>query len=256
MATDTTIRQAIRSRGHWRVEITPVDYEEERIDDLGELAQIVPQHTVALRGWDYPHIDTNSPVLRGLDWAGQDTAWQHHLDSWRVFTNGLFLSMNGLRDDWKDRSPYDSPNEDWAPGGALGVGDTIYTLTEVFEFATRLSSSPIGATAVVVSTKLVGAKDRALYVDNRGRGSLYRDYHAAIDEIPLQVTVARSALLAEAWDLAAVQARKLFQLFTWDCPLATIHDFQREMSEWSKSTPRWGEADDQPPEPPSPDPTA
>jgi hypothetical protein len=238
MADDGTIRQAILTRGHWRIEIKPAEYVEERVDDLGALAAVVPQHNVALRGWDYPHIDTKSPIARGLDWAGQDTEWHEHLDSWRIFASGLFVSMNGLRDDWRDRSSFSPPKEGWVPGAALDVGDAIFTLTEVFEFASRLATSPVGAPTVAVSSTLVGAKGRTLYVDDPMRGSLYRDYQAAVDAIPLETTVERTRLLAESWDIAGIQSRKLFQVFGFDCPLTTIHDFQREMSEWSRSVPR------------------
>jgi hypothetical protein len=239
MADDETIRQSILTRGHWQIQIKPVEYRKARIDDLGVLAAVVPQHNVALRGWDYPHIDTKAPIARGLDWTGQDTEWEHHLDSWRIYRNGLFVSMNGLREDWRDRSNWlDPPAEGWTPGALLGVGDTIFTLTEVYEFASRLATSPVGAQTVAVAATLVRTKGRVLYVDSPRRRPLDHEYQAVVGEIPLMTTVERTRLVAEAWDIAAIQSRNLFQVFGWDCPLATILDFQRELGEWSNSVPR------------------
>ncbi len=199
--------------------------------DLGELAAVVPDHAVSLRGWDFPHIDSQSLVARGLDWVGQDSEWEHHLDSWRLYKSGLFLAMTAIPDDWRDRSSVWPPHENWKAGTRLGVGDAVFSLTEFLEMASRLAMSAVGDEQMRITVSLHGARGRLLRIESPTRGDLLEPYESHVDEIPLEWRGDRTKLIGATWDLAAKQAYRLFQVFGWDAQPGVLEDFQRELRE-------------------------
>ena len=229
MSDRLSIKTRIRSRGHWRVAIHPKRAPSNRVDDLGELAALIPDHAVALRGWDFPHVDRRSPVARGLDWVGQESEWEHHLDSWRLYKSGLFLAMTAIPDDWRDQSSVWPADETWKTGTRLGVGDAVFSMTEFLELASRLAMSAVGDERMRITASLHGAKGRFLHVDSRTRAGFVQPHESHVDEIPFEWQVERTMLVSAAWDLAVQQAYKLFQVFGWDAQPGVLEDHQREL---------------------------
>jgi hypothetical protein len=113
---------------------------------------LVQNKAVRFRGWDFPHIDIHNPPQIGIDWVGQEIEWDHHLGSWRLYQSGLFLHVSGFWADWRDHSSFWPPDTNWKPGALLGVADTLFVFTEIFEFAARLSLSEAGGDTMFIST--------------------------------------------------------------------------------------------------------
>lgn len=222
------LQDKIRSRGHWQVTIRPTDFRV-RLDDLGELAALVPSLTAQLRGWDFPHIDTNMPILRGLDWVGQESQWSHHLEAWRLHSNGLFLSTAGLPIDWRDESSWWPADEAWKPGDLLGVGDVLFSMTEFLEFASRLSIASVGGEEMRISIELHSVENRLLYVDAPRRFPFDNEYRSGVETIPVEETIERTRLVGEAWEIAADLSRRIFQVFGWDADIEVLLDQQKEL---------------------------
>ncbi len=224
------IRDKIRSRGHWQVSIRPEEFRV-RLDDLGELDRLVRSLAVQLRGWDFPHIDTNMPILRGLDWVGQESQWAHHLEAWRLHSNGLFLSTTGLPVDWRDESTWWPADDDWQPGELLGVGDALFSMTEFLELASRLSTAAVGGEEMRISIELHNVESRLLYVDAAPRRFPFDiEYRSGVDTIPVEETIERTRLVGEAWEIAAVLSQRIFQVFGWDIDdVEVLLDQQKEL---------------------------
>lgn len=222
------LREKIKSRGHWAVSIKPSGPGEPD-EQLASLAVLVPSLSVQLRGWDFPHIDTNNPIARGLDWVGQESQYSHHLEAWRLHTNGLFVFMGGLPIDWRDESSWWPADETWKPGERLGVGDTVFSVTEFVEFASRLSTSAVGSESIEVSIVLQGVKGRLLYVDSPRRAGFYTEYRAGLEAIPVAKTIERTHLVADSRVIAAEVSRRIFETFGWDAPIENLLDQQREL---------------------------
>ena len=53
MNTDELIEK-IQSKGYWRVNIHPTEYQKHRIKTLSEIRAVVRSSVVSFRGWDYP----------------------------------------------------------------------------------------------------------------------------------------------------------------------------------------------------------
>ena len=80
-----SLMEDIKSRGYWRTVVRPVSFSEQRVPNLSALFPLVETASVQLRGWDFPHINRSEQPAIGLDWVGQDTRWQHNLETWRVY---------------------------------------------------------------------------------------------------------------------------------------------------------------------------
>jgi len=79
-----------------------------------------------------------------MDWIGQEPEWEQYLELWRFYQSGQFVDFMGLDEDWRDQSKLWPPPGDWKPCLFLDVEETVFQLTEIFEFAARLSLTEAG----------------------------------------------------------------------------------------------------------------
>ena len=83
-------------------------------------------------------IGTQPHAGRYIDWIGQEFQWEeyHYLEMWRFYQSGQFIHHCWhTSSDWYDRNHYWPANDAWQLGAILGIGDTIFRFTEIFEFA-------------------------------------------------------------------------------------------------------------------------
>src|SRR5262249_44701302 len=114
------------------------------------------------RGWDYPHIDLQSPPLTGADWVGQEFDRQDEIEVWRLYTSGQFVHFFTVWGDWRDHSTVWPAEPGWNPCRFLYYIPTVYSLIEIFEFAARLALSPAGAVSMQVEIQLHSLRGRRL----------------------------------------------------------------------------------------------
>ena len=161
----------IRSRGYWQVVIRPHEFDEQRIADIFALYPILERCSVQLRGWNYPHLHRSVQFHIDTDWIGQEFQWEHYLELWRFYQSGQFIHIAGIRSDWRDQSDIWPPaTNGWLPGSVLGIGDTVFGFTEIFEFAARLAFTDASDDFMHISVTLKGLKDRRLQDDSPASG--------------------------------------------------------------------------------------
>jgi len=211
-AQELGVLETIRSRGHWRVAIRPGSFQRDLIADRLDLFKIAERKSVRLRGWDYPHIDRRNQPETGVDWVGQKCEWQDQIELWRLYQSGQFIHFLALCGDWRDHSEIWPPDPGWRPGQFLYYLDTIYTVLEIFEFASRLALSPASAPVMVVQIDLKGLQGRGLTTAD-GSIALRGDYRTQLPEWNYRWMGSQTALIAEPRELAAIAARELFASF-------------------------------------------
>ena len=224
-----TVLEKIRQRGHWNVEIRPVNFADERLQTLAEVEQVVRDSIVSIRGWNFPHWNNREEPQRGLDWAGQDFEWNHYLELWRMFKSGLFIHVAGLPEDWRDQSGLWPANADWTPGQTLAVGGTLYRLLEIFTFASRLALTKAGDDTMHIEFAIAGLANRSLVADDPRRAPFMFPMTAQQSEFPYAVDVPRERLVAEPADQVPEPARRLFELFHWDVSTDFIREYLKSM---------------------------
>ncbi len=220
----------IRSRGYWRVVIRPQPFVEKRISQITELYPILQNTSVQLRGWDFPHLDPHIQTRVDIDWIGQESDWEHFLEIWRFYQSGQFIDITGMDEDWYDqRHSIPAALGDWRPGSILGIGNTLFRFTEIFEFASRLAMTQAGDDIMRVEITVSNLEGRKLWVDSSSRMPIRYDYVASISEFPYQIELSRSELIAAPRELALKPAIELFRRFGWDPSQDMLRDHQKEL---------------------------
>lgn len=217
----------IRTRGYWKVIVRPATFVEHRLERL-ELFPVASGASVQLRGWDFPHIDTNEQPHIDAEWAGQVVDWQHALELWRLYRSGQLLSISGIFSEWRDRSSFWPATSGWVPNAFLGVGETIARLTEILEFAARLSQTKAGDLSMVVDVTFENMKNRLLVGDSPNRAPLRGGYRSGVESIRITRTVARTELIPRARALAGECSEELFSYFGWKPAAQIVSDIQGE----------------------------
>jgi len=221
--------EKIRSRGYWKVVIHPATFVDKRVPNIPELYQILQKTSVQLRGWDFPHLDTQTKPRIDKDWIGQEIDWEYHVELWRFYQSGQFVHLSGMAEDWRNQSRLAPPPEDWELGLVLGVERTVFRFTEIFEFAARLSLTGAGEEQVHMEIVVSGLKDRALRVDPANRTPFPSSMKASIKELPYKADLPRIQLITEPRQLALKPAVEVFRRFGWDPNLDLLRDMQDKL---------------------------
>ena len=224
----SVIATKVRTRGHWVVRIRPTEFIPERVPMLVDLEQAVRVSSVNLRGWDFPHVDFNSPIIRAADNVGQEIDWDRFVELWRAYKSGQFVSLGALWGDWRDQSTLWAPQPGWKPQQTLGIEDAVFRLVEIYEFAARWANATLFGESIVIDIKIVGLKGRTLEM-SPGRAPFLRPTVATVSEWTSNKSCETSTLLSSARELAAADAIRLFELFGWDAKPDVIRDVQGQL---------------------------
>jgi len=227
----SSLLDKIRSRGYWRVVIRPQTFVEKRISQITELYPIIQNTSVQLRGWDFPHLDEpHTQTHIDIDWIGQESEWENLLEIWRFYQSGQFIDIAGMQEDWYDqRRSIPAIFGKWEPGLILGIGNTLFRFTEIFEFAARLAMTQAGDDTMHIEITVSNLAGRKLRVDSPNRMPTHHDYTASIKELPYEVELSRTELIAAPRELALKPAIELFRRFGWEPNQDILRDQQKEL---------------------------
>lgn len=207
----------IRELGHWEIRLRPGLYKKERIASLSECKQIIDENKVSYRGWDYPHYDRRSGPSTKLDHVEQITQFMSHCEYWRYSQSGQFYHLTAL---WEDI--------EYTPGERLSIVSTIWTLTEIYEFAARLSvKGYLGELAAIDVTLHCGIGRTLAYFDS-GR-HLFDRYASEVENMPRGQEISAGRLSGSAPELAIDHAVWLFDRFNWSVPRKALERDQERL---------------------------
>lgn len=227
---ETTVLNKIRSRGYWRVEIRPTEFQADRIPQRADLFPIVEKNSVRLRGWDYPHIDRTQQPYRGNDWVGQEYNREDELEVWRIYQSGLFTHFFTIAGDWRDRSEVFWPAETgWKWGQEVYYLTTIYSLVEIFEFASRLALSPAGASGMRIEIDMEKLAGRRVATTD-ARIAMKGEYTTRASEWTHRWEGPQTDLIARPRELAALAAQDFFELFGLNLSTRVLLILQERMA--------------------------
>lgn len=230
----SALAEKIRSRGHWQVTLRPTTFHEKRIGSLADLERGFKVARVELRGWDYPH-EPSDGTTRHKDYIQGTVSWEIHHEVWRLYQSGQFTHLFALNEDWYSDSEM-LLGQHYAkiqPGELIGVAGILFTLTEMFLFASRLVEALNLGPELVLSYKLVRLEGRQLQTLDPMRMPLHgwrkaaEDFHEYGDE--LNFTAGK--LMASAPELAVNQATALYERFNWEPARQTLIEDQRKLLE-------------------------
>jgi hypothetical protein len=223
----------IRARGHWHVVIRPTSFQQFRIPSITDLYPIIEKCSVRLRVWDYPHVEPRDRVEYHNEYILEVYESDNVLQYWRFFQSGQFEHWFAMTQDWRDRSVGWPADQDWKRGTALYVEDVIFTFTEIFEFATRLSNTKAGDDFMHIEISIYGLKGRELQFlhPRRSKNFITPKKTESEEFVPSPAIISTTRLIAESWDLALTMARELFRRFDWDPSLEILRSYQQELKQ-------------------------
>lgn len=224
----SAIVDLIKSRGYWDVEIRPQTFVEKRVPKKTQLIAILRSSAVQLRGWNFPHITHNQDPAIEQDRIEQEHRWNHYVESFRFYQSGLFVDLAGFPEDWRDSSGLWPPDSSgWTWGRDFHIENAVYRLTEILEFASRLSETPAGDEVMEVQVKCVGLKGRSLHVGPNRMPFL--SPHTAQGNVFSYTAQLSKPQLTQARDVALDAAGHLFDQFGWDAQTDVLRDVQRQL---------------------------
>lgn len=214
--------QTIQSSGYWRINFQPVVVAT-KLASLGDCSDIVEKNQVQLRGWNYPHFprrkDDDSNVEAGNNYYAGFIEWNNYIEFWRMYQSGQFLHYLAFREDWGDRDGWDVvENSNTEPNKYLSIVGTIYEITEVFEFLSRLARENLYDEGVKVSISLHNTENRKLRMEDPMRGFLLDEYKTALKEISFSKTYNKEDLITKPQELALEAIVYIFDRFNWHRP--------------------------------------
>lgn len=228
------IVEKIKSKGYWRILFRPLTHEK-RIEQLEGCKTIVEQNTVSLRGWNYPHFpyrrDESSGLLPGDDYYEGYDDWMQFKEVWRMYQSGQFVHYIAIREDWYEESIKDEYAKYNSKYRILKITETIYFITEVFEFLSRLTKQRIYKDGVDLSIKLMNTEGRILYAE-RGIGMRYLEhYKTAAPEIIYDKKYSEKPLTEDAPKLAREVLLHIFERFGYKPAEGMIKEHQTRLLE-------------------------
>jgi hypothetical protein len=235
----TELIDKIKSRGYWRVIIKPTKFNKNSIPSLDECRQLIEESKVDLRGWDYPHLPRlGEGLVKGVDWIEASTEsmiWIPITEYWRFYQSGQFAHLINCEEDWVSRDQLQIQN--WRnlplPERVLSISNTVYRVTEIYEFAARLATKEIFSSDLSITVELHGMKDRGLVITARMRAPLLENYICRVNDLPYPPKVVSiETLLAQSSELAFENIVWFFERFNWqNIPVHVIRDDQRRLLE-------------------------
>lgn len=223
--TDIELPVPITYHPHWRVLFRPQSYERERIPRLADCMRIIGRNQVQLRGWDFPHISHRQEEKgTGTNWVASWSDFMGHLEYWRFHQSTQFLYLGSVRErtepGWDEklrqqaqshfrRLGFDAAN---APG-FFHLHNFIYTVTEYFEFASRLCQAEVYEGSLELSIALRGTEG---YVLTTGPDRVWYELHRSpSQDIGNTWTLSTTDLVTKAKDKSLEAIVWFFERFGW-----------------------------------------
>ncbi|MCH7647177.1 MAG: hypothetical protein IIA83_01030 [Thaumarchaeota archaeon] len=224
MSSAEEIKDKIKERGYWEIVLKPTQYPE-KLFSLNELRNILEECQVRHREWYYPHISNHQEYG---DYYNVDNyveswiRWGEHAEVFRFYQSGQFIHYKGMPEDRRDDHPplftkWDPSFEHPPPTQSfLKPFMALYSLTEIFLFASKLAQKEVFGEDIYISIKLHGQLHRILKtVDPMRAGFVHHNecHSKTIDLGPSVVT--REQLRLEHDEMAVKNAIRVLELFNY-----------------------------------------
>lgn len=216
MVDETEILRKIKSKGFWEIEVRPSVYKKEHLSLL-DCQEIIEKCQIRLRGWYYPHIAHHEygEVFNGNNFVEGLVDSLKHLEVWRMYQSGQFIHYLNFWEDWIGYAPYgQTDNAIHTANNVKSILMTLYTVTEIFTFASRLASNKVFDNSLHISIKLKNINNRLLMFEDSFR-TLYADYRSRINEMSIIRDVTVEDILANSANIAMGVTVEIFNKFNW-----------------------------------------
>ena len=227
-----TLPVPVLEQPHWRVNFRPDEYDPELIPTPTECFRLVEQTSVRFRGWPYPYLSPDERRVRanGVEsWTDNEYATGY----WRFYQSGQFLHLftlneNNPRNQQQQRLLRHTYGQQ-TPGYVDFLG-LLYTVTEIFEFATRLCLKELYRGSLEITIELKDIERFRLWSPEPARHVPY-EWVSHESELSKSWPFPSAELIAKSADYALDAAIWFFERFGWEDPNKDV--LRREQREFS-----------------------
>jgi len=210
------VLQKIKSHGYWFVVIRPLRFEKERIKSLDECRALVRENAISLRGWNYPHY--SEEIRNGIDYIECATDRQEKKELWRMYQSGQFAHLFACNEDWWRESSWVPEHfKRYDPDTILDFVSTLYRITEIYEFASRLAAKNLFRDGLKLTIELRNMKNRQMITTDPAR-HLGEGYICTPKALPKTKTISNEEILGKADELALDHVVWVLERFGWYTP--------------------------------------
>lgn len=223
------IREKIKQRGHWRVRFMPTELN--RKLNHAKCKAILRETQVKLRGWYFPHFDLGD--LKNVEQGvSSGTEFGEFIEAFKFFFSGQFIDYIALPEDWLEQAEFYARNK-YECGKVLDYTNTVFTVTEFFEFCARLAKKDVFGVSVDISISLVNnSPARKVFSLWDPMSFIGENYVCVEPKIEKTYSCSKAQILAKASDLAIDYVKHVFALFQWDdIALNTLREHQKKLLE-------------------------
>lgn len=221
--TANQIKARIQERGYWEIVIRPKRAVENLIPNKAHLIELIKNNSLATRGWRYPFFSDRSDHSGGVHAIQNGIEdfidWGQYKEIWRFDTSAQFIHYLALWEDWWNEDPDSRFVPDqvkrYPPMTALSSLGTIWTLTEILEFARKLSNQLDSVEALHIQITLHNTMDRKVATFDPMR-RLFDDYVCRVPRVDFTpITVTKEDLQANSKKIALKMICEVFEMFNW-----------------------------------------
>jgi hypothetical protein len=207
---------------HWRVNFKPSVYNKSTIPTIARCIELVQQNAVQLRGWEYPYLSSKAEQRQlGNNWIASWSDFMGHMEYWRLYQSGQFIHLFSVyeaapehRKKLQSTAASHINRSDWDKvPGFIHIRNFLFTLTEIYEFASRLSEEGIYQDKVNISIELKNIEGFVLTTDWDRAWSNY--YPATQAILAFKATYPATTLVYESAELALQTTIWFFERFGW-----------------------------------------
>lgn len=215
ISSSDSLIEKIKSRGHWKIRIRPTTYVENRFG-IDECEEKVLHAKVRKRGWDYPHVGSQNEIVNYMHYVEKTVDWRVHTELWRMYRSGQFLHLLSMWEDGNEGLRIFSPASMIIPKGyGLEFTMTLYTIYEIYEFASRLCREGYDD-GIEINIELHGMKNRRIVTADFGRHIF--EHICQVNVIPLKRTFRYSELISKKKEFVLDHVKEIFMAFNWKDP--------------------------------------
>ena len=211
----------VRDFPHWRVNVRPSEHAPNRIPTLKRCVELIEHNTVRFRGWDYPHWGEQlGDAQYGDNWIASWADFMSHKEYWRLFQSGQFIHLFAVREftdevwDRQLRQTLAAQLGGRKDKGFFDLVNTVHTVAEITEFATRMAQSEVLAPSLSLSIAIVGIRGFVVTTD-WSRGFLRQRYIAKQDTISHTWHHTSEQLVADSVTPTVEVCKWIFERFGW-----------------------------------------
>lgn len=230
------LRDSIVAAPHWKVVVRPTAFDEKRLPTLGDCWRVMEAANVQVRGWDFPHVDYEGRS-QGQDFIQSWVEFRGERSFWRLYQSGLFAHVFAFREDSFDDELVDRARgrvrirDGFQPSGYVDFINVLYTLTEAFEFSSRLVERLSLESGAIVEVSMEHVARRLLVSFDISR--LFHDFFpAGENQLSFRWDGPSGDLISGAPQLARAAAAHFYERFGWlDPPDSLLQDEQAQFLE-------------------------